>query len=394
MGEKVRGTCATGGATPAADAQAASEANSGAPAAGGAAIVREGAATGLPTLADIEAARVAIMSPPGGAGAIRTPLVRLDATSPRGDGPEIYLKLENLQPIGAFKIRGAAAVMAATPAEELARGVVTASAGNMAQGGAWLARERGIPCTVIAPESAPKVKTDAVERMGGRVIRVPFEVWWRAFEEHAYPGVEGVFVHAFDDPRVMAGNGTIALEILEDLPDADAIITPWGGGGLTCGVAAAARALRPECRVYAAEVAGAAPLAAALAAGNPVEIDYTPALVDGIGSPTVFPQMLERARPLVDGSLVAGVDAVAEALLMMAERNHVIAEGAGACPVACALAGGAGAGKIVCVVSGGSIHLTEVAALAAPRGRRRAGGEKTPGRTPGSTQRRTRRHGR
>ncbi len=325
-------------------------------------------AAGLPTLADIQAARAAIIGPPGGATAIRTPLVRLDATRARGDGPEIYLKLENLQPIGSFKIRGAAAVMAGTDPAELAQGVVTASAGNMAQGVAWLAREHGIPCTVVAPESAPKVKTDAVEKLGGRVLRVPFAEWWRAFEEHAYPGVEGVFIHAFDDPRVMAGNGTIALEILEDLPDADAILTPWGGGGLTCGVAAAAHALRPECRVYAAEVAGAAPLAAALAAGKPVEIDYTPSFVDGIGSPTVFPQMFERARSLVAGSLVEQVEAVADAVLLMAERNHVIAEGAGACPVACALSGGAGAGKVVCVVSGGSIHLTEVAALAAPRG--------------------------
>ncbi len=329
-----------------------------------------GPATVMPTLAEIETARLAIIGPPGGASAIRTPLVRLDATRPAGDGPEIYLKLENLQPIGSFKIRGAAAVMAATPPEALARGVVTASAGNMAQGVAWLARERGIPCTVVAPESAPKVKTDAVERMGGRVIRVPFEEWWRAFEEHAYPGVEGTFIHAFDDPWVMAGNGTIALEILEDLPDADAIITPWGGGGLTCGVAAAAHALRPEIKVYAAEVAGAAPLAAALDAGKPVEIDYTSSFVDGIGSPTVFPQMFERARPVIAGSLVAEVSAVAAALLLMAERNHVIAEGAGACPVACALAGGAGYGKVVCVVSGGSIHMTEVAALAVPEGNR------------------------
>ncbi|MHB8869393.1 MAG: threonine ammonia-lyase [Thermoleophilia bacterium] len=342
---------------------------------------------GLPTLADIQAAREAIIGPAGGPTAVRTPLVRLDATSPLGDGPEIYLKLENLQPIGSFKIRGAAAVMAATPAHELARGVVTASAGNMAQGVAWLARERGIPCTVIAPESAPMVKTDAVERMGGRVLRVPFEEWWRAFEEHAYPGVEGVFVHAFDDPRVMAGNGTIALEILEDLPDTDAIITPWGGGGLTCGVAAAARALRPQTQVYAAEVAGAAPLAAALAAGKPVDIDYQPSFVDGIGSPTVFPRMFERARALVAGSLVASVGDVAQALLLMVERNHVVAEGAGACSVAAALAGGAGTGKIVCVVSGGSIHLDEVAALAVPAGNRgRSGGPEGRGSGGGSNR--------
>jgi threonine dehydratase len=321
----------------------------------------------VPSLAQVRQVREAIIGAPGEGRAIRTPLVRFDATRPRGDGPEIYLKLENLQPIGSFKIRGAAAVVAATPPEELARGLVTASAGNMAQGVAWLARERGIPCTVIAPESAPAVKTEAVERMGGRVLRVSFAEWWRAFEEHAYPGADGVFVHAFDDPRVMAGNGTIALEILEDLPDADAIVTPWGGGGLTCGVAAAARAVRPDCKVYAAEVGGAAPLAAALAAGQPTEIDYTPSFVDGIGSPTVFPQMFERARPLIGGGLVVSVREVAHALLMMAERNHVIAEGAGACPVACALAGGAGSGKVVCVVSGGSIHTTEVAALADAR---------------------------
>src|SRR5947209_4143967 len=245
--------------------------------------------------------------------------------------------------------------MARLSDEQLRRGVLTASAGNMAQGVAWRARELGIPCTVVAPDTAPAVKLDAVRRLGGRVIPVPFERWWQTFQERAYPGVDAAFVHAFDDPDVMAGNGTIGLEILEDLPEADAVVIPWGGGGLTCGIAAAVRAKRPGCRLYAAEVATAAPLAASLAAGSVQVVDYQPSFVDGIGSKTVFPQMLERARRLLDGSLVVGLAEVAAAVRLLVERNRVVAEGAGACPVACALAGQAGKGKVVCVVSGGNI---------------------------------------
>jgi threonine dehydratase len=192
------------------------------------------------------------------------------------------------------------------------------------------------------------------------VIKVPFARWWQTFQERAYPDVNATFIHAFDDPAVMAGNGTIGLEVLEDLPDVDAIIIPWGGGGLTCGIAAAVRALKPDTRLYAAEVATGAPLAAALAAGAPVEVAYSPSFVDGIGSKTVFPQMLERARGLIDGALVAQLDAVAAALKLLAERNRVIAEGAGACPVACALGGQAGSSKVVCVVSGGNIDLEKL----------------------------------
>jgi threonine dehydratase len=305
--------------------------------------------TMLPTLLDIQEARRTIAG-----DAIRTPLVRLHVA---GAPAEIYLKLENLQPIGSFKIRGAANAIAQMPPDLLRQGVFTASAGNMAQGVAWVARRLGVPCTVIAPESAPDAKVRAVERLGGRVIKVPFERWWQTFQERAYPGLDGAFVHAFDDPRVMAGNGAIGLEILEDLPDVDAVVIGWGGGGLTCGVAAALRALRPACRVYAAEVASGAPLAPSLAAGAPQVVEYAPSFVDGIGSRTVFPQMLERARQLIDGALVAELSEVAAALRLIAERNHVIAEGAGACPVACALAGKAGGGKIVCVVSGGNIDL-------------------------------------
>ena len=284
--------------------------------------------------------------------ALRTPLVRLNVA----DAPaEIWLKLENLQPIGSFKIRGAASAMSNIGRERLARGVLTASAGNMAQGVAWCAREREIPCTVIAPDTAPSAKLRAIERLGGRVIKEPFERWWQTFQDRAYPGVEGTFIHAFDDADVMAGNGTIGLEILEDLPDVNAIVIPWGGGGLASGIGSAVRALEPACRLITAEAETGAPLAASLAAGSPQIVEYRPSFVDGIGSRSVFPHMFERARALIDCALVATLAEVSAALALLAERNHVIAEGAGACPVACALSGRAGSGKIVCVVSGGNI---------------------------------------
>ncbi len=304
------------------------------------------------SLAAIEDARRQIAG-----SAVRTPLVRLNSSEAPA---EIHLKLENLQPIGSFKIRGAANAVAHIPNDQLRRGLLTASAGNMAQGVAWRARELGISCTVVAPETAPETKLRAIERLGARVIKVSFERWWQTFQERAYPGVDATFIHAFDDPHVMAGNGTIGLEILEDLPDADAVVMPWGGGGLTCGIAAAVRAKRPNCRLYAAEVATAAPLTASLAAGSVQVVAYQPSFVDGIGSKTVFPQMLERARQLIDGALVADLNAVAAAIRLLAERNRVIAEGAGACPVACALAGKAGCGKVVCVVSGGNIDLKKL----------------------------------
>ena len=306
-----------------------------------------------PTLNDIRAAREAIRG-----SAIRTPLVRLNAPEIPA---EIYLKLENLQPIGSFKIRGAANAMAHLSAEELQRGVVTASAGNMAQGVAWRARELGIPCTVIAPETAPETKIRAIERLNGRVLKVSYEAWWRAFEERTYPGVEGTFIHAFDDLNVMAGNGTIALEILEDLPDVDMVVIPWGGGGLACGIASAMRELKPAAQIFAAEVATAAPLTAAWKAGSPRVIEPQRSFVDGIGGKSVFPRMFERAKQLLNGVLVAEVDQVAAALRLMAERNRIIAEGAGATPVACVL--GRPKSKIVCVVSGGNIDLSKLAEI-------------------------------
>src|SRR5271169_1126355 len=304
---------------------------------------------GMPvTLAQVEEARGNIAPV-----ALRTPLVPLHAEA----SADVYLKLENLQPIGSFKIRGAAIVMARTPRERLERGVLTASAGNMAQGVAFCARRMGVRATIVAPETAPATKISAVERMGGRVIKVPFADWWRTFETRSYPGVEATFIHAFDDLDVMAGNGTIALELLEDLPDVEAVVIPWGGGGLSCGIAAVLRARAPRVRIYAAEIETGAPLAASLAAGEPRTVEYKPSFVDGIGSKMVFPNMFERAGRLLDGCLVVTLAEAAQAMKLAAERNRVIVEGAAACAVAAALSGRAGSGKIVAIVSGGNIDL-------------------------------------
>jgi threonine dehydratase len=291
--------------------------------------------------------------------ALRTPLVLCNEEGP----PGLYLKLENLQPIGSFKIRGAANVIAHTPREQLSRGLLTASAGNMAQGVAFCAQRLGVPATVIAPDTAPAAKTRAVERMGGRVIKVPFAKWWQTFETRCYPGIDATFVHAFDDPHVMAGNATIALELLEDLPDLEAVVIPWGGGGLSCGIASVLRALAPQVRIYAAEVETAAPLAASFAAGEPRVVEYAPSFVDGIGSKTVFPNMFELARELLDSSLIVTLHDAVQAMKLVAERNRVIVEGASACAVAAARSGRAGSGKIVAIVSGGNIDLDKFAQL-------------------------------
>lgn len=292
--------------------------------------------------------------------AVRTPLLPLNAEEL---GEQIYLKLENLQPVRSFKIRGASNAIALTPPEELAKGVWTASAGNMAQGVAWYARKAGVPCTVVVPDTAPATKVAAVERLGGRVIKVPFAVWWEIFTTHTYEGMEGLFVHAFDDRAVMAGNGTIGLEILEDLPDVDAVIIPYGGGGLSCGIASAMRALKPGVRIYASEVDTGAPLAASLEANQAVEVEYTHSFVDGIGGPNVFPGIWELSRDLLDGSIVVSLEETAAALRLMAERNRVIAEGAGATALAAALSGKAGGGKLVCVISGGNIDMGKLAKI-------------------------------
>jgi threonine dehydratase len=202
--------------------------------------------------------------------------------------------------------------------------------------------------------------------MGGRVIKVPFAKWWHTFEARSYPGIDATFIHAFDDPHVMAGNATIALELLEDLPDFDAVVIPFGGGGLSCGIASVLRQLAPRVKIYAAEIETAAPLSAALAASAPRTVDYTPSFVDGIGSKAVFPSMFEHARKLLDGSLIVTLNEAAQAMKLVAERNRVIIEGAAACAVAAALSGRAGTGKTVAIVSGGNIDLEKFASLVAP----------------------------
>ena len=295
--------------------------------------------------------------------ALRTPLLRLSVD----DAPaELYLKLENLQPIGSFKLRGAGNAMARAGRKALAKGVYTASAGNMAQGVAWNARRLGIPCSVVVPDHAPATKLAAIERMGARVIKVPFERWWEVIVTGEFDGLDGLFIHPVRDADVMAGNGTIGLEILEDLPDVAAVVIPYGGGGLSVGIASALRALKPETRVYAAEVETAAPLAASLRAGEPVEVEYWPSFVNGIGGKSVLPEMWPLARALLDGSLVVSLEEARATIRLLAERGRVIAEGAGAASAAAALAGRAGGGKVACVVSGGNIDSAVLAGILAP----------------------------
>jgi len=306
-------------------------------------------------LAEIEAARERIADV-----AMRTPLVRLRVD----DAPaEIYLKLENLQPINSFKIRGAANAIRCAPAAERERGLLTASAGNMAQGVAWVARELGLPATIAVPEHAPQTKLDAIERLGGRVLKVPYDDWWQAIVTSRIEGVEGLFIHPVADEAVMAGNGTIGLEVLEDLPDPDAVVIPVGGGGLTVGIASAIKALRPQTKIYTAEPETGAALHAALAAGEPVDVDYEVSFVDGSGSRRVLDAMWPRLTEVVDGAVSVAIADAADAVRTVAERVRVIAEGAGALATAAALSGRAGSGKVVCIVSGGNINLATLAEI-------------------------------
>ncbi len=294
--------------------------------------------------------------------AIRTPLVGLNVA---GTPARIHLKLENLQPIGSFTVRGAGhAIRCADEADlDLADGVYTASAGNMAQGLAYVAGQLGVPCAAVVPDHAPQTKLAAIERLGWRVVKVPFDEWWQVILTHRFDGLPGRMIHPVSNPDVMAGNGTIGLEIVDDLPDVDAIVVPFGGGGLSCGIAAAVKALKPGVKVYAAEVETAAPLAASLAAGVPRDVIYTPSFVDGCGGRSVLAEMWPLASTLLDGSLVVSLDEVAQAIRLLAERNRVIAEGAGAVSVAAAMAGKAGTGNVVCIVSGGNIDAAKLATI-------------------------------
>ena len=296
-------------------------------------------------LEEIRAARERISD-----AVVRTPLVAFDE--------RIFLKLESLQPIGSFKLRGALNAMRAQPAQD----VVTASAGNMAQGVGWAARELGVHATVVAPEHAPRAKLDRVEALGAEVVLVPHEVWWQTMVDRRYEGVDALFIHPVEDELVMAGNGTIGLELAEDAPEFDTVVIPWGGGGLTTGIASALHALRPDVTVVTAEPETAAPLAASLAAGRPAEIEYAPSFVDGAGGRALLPTMWERAQELVDEAVAVPLDDVREAMRLLATRAGLVAEGAGALALAVALRRD---DRCVCIVSGRNVDLDVYAQIVA-----------------------------
>jgi threonine dehydratase len=291
--------------------------------------------------------------------AVRTPLVRLPYDGPR----EIWLKLETLQPVGSFKIRGARNAIGALDDEQLKRGVYTASAGNMAQGLAWCARERNIAFTAIVPDHAPAVKLAALERLGARTVPVPFDRWWQVLVDHHFDGMEGAFIHPVSNVAVMAGNATIATEILEDLPHVEKVLVPFGGGGLSCGISSALKALQPGARVVGCEVESAHPLSTSLEAGEPRKVPYTPSFVDGIGASGILPEMWPLIKGLIDAAAVVTLDEAADAIRLLVERMRVVAEGAGAVPVAAALSGKAGGGTICCIISGGNIDPARLAAI-------------------------------
>jgi threonine dehydratase len=286
---------------------------------------------------------------------VRTPLVRLEL----GPGfPDIRLKLENLQPINAYKLRGAANAVAMLTDAERSRGVWTISAGNAGQGVAYAARKAGVPCTVVAIESAPASKIDRMKALGARLVLVPYTVAWKALDERSFPGVEGTFVHPFDEHNFIAGHGTMGLEILEDAPDTVAVIAGIGGGGLITGVGSAVKALKPDVRIWGAEPETAAPVARSFAMGSAQAFpDWKPSFVDGAGGQSVFPRMWERMKPVVDGCIVVSLEQTKHAMRLIAEKSRVISEGAGALSLAAALTGKAGQGPIVAIVSGGNIDL-------------------------------------
>jgi threonine dehydratase len=289
---------------------------------------------------------------------VRTPLVRLNVD----DAPaEIYLKLENLQPIRTFKMRAACNAMRSMDEKLFENGVWTVSAGNWALGLAWAAKKLGVKCTIVLPTHVPETKLEKILHLSAEVIKVPADKFFEIFVTRTHEGVEGTFVHAFSDPAVMAGNGTIGLEILEDLPDVDTVLVAWGGGGLACGIASAIRAIKPDVRIYTCEIETGAPLIASHKSGRAAtNADYVHSFVDGISAPWVLPEMFDLAKTLIDDTLVVSLEETVEAIRLLAVQNSVVAEGAGAVSVAAALSGRAGTGKIVCIVSGGNIDLDKL----------------------------------
>ena len=292
---------------------------------------------------------------------VRSPLLAFEADGAAG----IHVKLENLQPMGSFKLRGALNSVAELGAADLARGLSTASAGNMARAVAWLAHRHDIPATVMVPNSAPAAKLEPVRALGAKVMAVPFADWWRVLEEGGHPDLPGTFLHPCASGPMIAGDGTIGLELVEDLPEIDAVVVPFGGGGLSSGIARAVKALRPGVRVYGAELEGAAPLSAALGAGRPMTIERRPSFVDGIGAASVLPAMWPLVSRVLDGSIVVTLEQVESAVRLLANLVRVVAEGAGAAALAAALTGQAGPGRVVAVISGGNIDAGVFASIVA-----------------------------
>lgn len=292
-----------------------------------------------------------------------TPLVRLDVD----DAPaEIWLKLECLQPTGSFKIRTAGNQILTLPPGERECGIYTASSGNLGIAIAWFARRLGITATVIVPDDVPAAKLEALESLGADVRRVPYDEWWNTICNRGCAGIGGVYIDA-DGSRAMAGSGTIGLEIVRQLPDVDTVLCSFGGGAMACGVARAVKATNPDARAIACELETATPLQAALAAGEPVGVSYTRSFVSGMGSTQVLPSMWPVIRECLDGSAVVSLRQVCDAIRVVLDGNHVVAEGAGAAPVAAAFAGAAGEGKVVCVVSGGNLGSDDLADILAGR---------------------------
>jgi threonine dehydratase len=295
--------------------------------------------------------------------AVRTPLVRLDL----GSGfPDIRLKLENLQPTNSYKLRGAVNAVAMLSEAERKLGVWTISAGNAGQGVAYAARQAGVPCTVVAIETAPTAKIDRMRALGANLLLVPYEIAWRALGERSYPGVTGTFVHPFDDHNFIAGHGTMGLEILEDAPDTTAVIAAIGGGGLITGVASAVKALKPSVKIWGAEPETAAPAALSFSAGSAQAFKgWKASFVDGAGGQSLFPRMWERIKPVVDGCIIVSLQETKDAMRLMAEKARIVAEGAGSLSLAAALTGKAGPGPLVAIVSGGNIDLPKFCDLIA-----------------------------
>ncbi len=310
-----------------------------------------------PTLTEIQAARERLNGI-----TLDTPVVRWAGAADAA----VFVKLEMLQPIGSFKLRGAWNAVTSVAPELLSDGVYTASAGNMAQGVAYSARTLGLPCTVIVPDGAPATKLAAIERLGGSIERVPFDTWWRILGDRG-DGRNALFVHPFADTNVMAGNATIALEVTERVPDVRTIIVPYGGGGLACGIAAGIRALGHRARVIACEAETSTPLTQSLAAGMPMTISHTRSFVDGMGGKSVFAEMWPIARELIAGTVTVSLDEIADALRILVERHRVVAEGAGAAPVAAAAKFAADEGPVVCIASGGNIDTATLATILSGR---------------------------